>query len=42
LTGSARAGATAADRSATTAAAAATALFNIELSFMIEIIQPMG
>jgi hypothetical protein len=38
LTGSARAGATAADRIATAAAAAAMGLFGIELSFMIKFI----
>jgi hypothetical protein len=42
LTGSARAGTTAADRSATAAAAAAMDLFGIALSFMIKIVQPNG
>jgi hypothetical protein len=42
LTGSARAGATAADRSATAAAAAAMGLFGIEPSFIIKPVQPAG
>jgi hypothetical protein len=42
LTGSARAGAMAADTSATAAMAAATDLFGIVLSCMIKYIQPMG
>jgi hypothetical protein len=42
LTDSARAGATAADSSATAAVAATTGLFSIEFCFIVNLIQPEG